>query len=167
MDEGSVSDGAESAAVDSAGDKAPGEAVPSAGDAIAAGPAPDIEGGTPAEPVEAAASAYAAGDLWADELLSDDTRAIGPQAVAAGLLQNLSRHLLVRDKPTFVRTAVEAVTSQRLSIAELYRDVLTPLLVDLGAGWQEGHVAVWEEHWPRPWCARSSKSCTRASSRPS
>ena len=52
----------------------------------------------------------------------------------------------MRDKPTFVRTAVEAVTSQRLSIAELYRDVLTPLLVDLGAGWQGGHVAVWEEH---------------------
>jgi methanogenic corrinoid protein MtbC1 len=146
MDEGSVNEGAESAAVDSAGGKAPGEAVSSADDALAAGPAPETEGRTPAEPVEAAASAYAAGDLWADELLSDDTRAAGPQAVAAELLQDLSRHLLVRDKPTFVRTAVEAVTSQRLSIAELYRDVLTPLLVDLGRGWQDGHVAVWEEH---------------------
>ena len=146
MDEGSASEGAESAAVHSAGDKAPGEGVPSADGAIEVGPAREGEGGGSAEPIGPVAPSRAAGDLWADELLSDDTGAAGPSVFAAELLQDLSRHLLVRDKPTFVRTAVEAVTSQRLSIAELYRDVLTPLLVDLGAGWQGGHVAVWEEH---------------------
>lgn len=134
MDDRPASEGAESAAIHSADG------------AVEAGPASEGEGAVPGEPAEPAAPAYTPGDLWADELLSDDIRAAGPPSVVAELFQDLSRHLLVRDKPTFVRTAVEAVTSQRLSIAELYRDVLTPLLADLGAGWQEGHVAVWEEH---------------------
>jgi methanogenic corrinoid protein MtbC1 len=100
----------------------------------------------PSELFDADAPEQVPADLWADELLADDTQTPKPPVASAALLQDLSRHLLVRDKATFVRTAVEAVTSQRLSIAELYRDVLTPLLVELGAGWQNGHVAIWEEH---------------------
>ena len=79
MDEGSVSEGAESAAVHAAGDKAPGEGVPSADGAIEAGPAPEGEGGA-GRPIVPVAPSHAAGDLWADELLSDDTagrRAVG------------------------------------------------------------------------------------------
>ena len=146
MDDGSAGEGAESAAVHPAGEEAAGRTVPPGDGATEAGSAP--EGGDVASsaPFGTARPEYAPGDLWAEELLSDDTEAAEPPAVAAELLQDLGRHLLVRDKPAFVRTAVEAVTSQRLSIPELYRDVLTPLLVDLGAGWQEGHVAVWEEH---------------------
>lgn len=46
-----------------------------------------------------------------------------------------------------VRAAVEAVRSGSLSVADLYAHVLTPLLVDTGAGWQRGTTRVWEEHF--------------------
>jgi MerR family transcriptional regulator, light-induced transcriptional regulator len=66
--------------------------------------------------------------------------------VAAELLESLEAHLAERDKPAFVRAAVEAVSSGAIGIPELYRDVLTRLLVRMGAAWQHGRVAVWEEH---------------------
>jgi len=146
MDDESASEGVENVPVHPVGEQAEGETVPPEDGATDAGATTEGGAVAPPEPLETAPPAYAPGDLWADELLTDDTQVAGPSAVAAELLQDLGRHLLVRDKATFVRTAVEAVTSQRLSIAELYRDVLMPLLVDLGAGWQEGYVAVWEEH---------------------
>ncbi len=54
--------------------------------------------------------------------------------------------LAARDKPTAVRVAVEAVSGRRVAVAELYRDVLHPILVDVGARWQAGERRVWEEH---------------------
>jgi methanogenic corrinoid protein MtbC1 len=54
----------------------------------------------------------------------------------------LGRH----DKAGAVRTAVEAVSSGRLSIPVLYRDVLTRILADTGEAWHDGTTAVWEEH---------------------
>jgi len=65
---------------------------------------------------------------------------------AAELYDVLADHLAAHDKPAFVRTAVEAVSSGAVGIAQLYREVLTPLLVDAGSSWQRGHLAIWEEH---------------------
>ena len=62
------------------------------------------------------------------------------------LLERIAVALSDHDKPTAVRTAVQAVTSGSIAIAALYRDVLTPLLVDTGAAWQRGRAAIWEEH---------------------
>ncbi|HET6493810.1 MAG TPA: cobalamin-dependent protein [Thermoleophilia bacterium] len=146
MEDGSTSEGAEDAVVHPAGEEVPGDAAAQGDGTTEAGPGFEGERVAPVEPLETAAPAYASGDLWAEDLLSDDIRAAGSSALAAELLQDLSRHLLVRDKAAFVRTAVEAVTAERLTIPELYRDVLAPLIVDIGAGWQEGQVAVWEEH---------------------
>ena len=60
------------------------------------------------------------------------------RAVAAALADH--------DKPTAVRTAVEAVSSGAVSIPALYRDVLTRILADTGEAWHEGRVAIWAEH---------------------
>jgi methanogenic corrinoid protein MtbC1 len=63
-------------------------------------------------------------------------------AVFAAVSAALAEH----DKAAAVRTAVEAVTSGAVSISALYRDVLTRILSDTGAAWQQGRTAVWEEH---------------------
>ena len=65
---------------------------------------------------------------------------------AAQLFDVLAVHLAEHDKPAFVRAAVEAVSSGAVGIAQLYHEVLTPLLVQAGSSWQRGHLAVWEEH---------------------
>jgi len=54
--------------------------------------------------------------------------------------------LAAHDKPAAVRAAVEAVSGGCVGVAELYRDVLLPVLVDLGEQWQAGERHVWEEH---------------------
>lgn len=69
--------------------------------------------------------------------LSDETTRVRAAVEAA---------LRVHDKPAAVRAAVEAVSAGRVGVDELYRDVLLPLLVDLGALWQRGERHVWEEH---------------------
>ena len=65
---------------------------------------------------------------------------------AADLYDVLAVHLAEHDKPAFVRTAVEAVSGGAVGIAQLYREVLTPLLVRAGSSWQRGRFAIWEEH---------------------
>lgn len=65
---------------------------------------------------------------------------------ARGVRAQLEERLRANDRPGAVRIAVEAVTGERLDIATLYRDVLTPLLVETGTSWQRGDVAVWQEH---------------------
>jgi len=67
-------------------------------------------------------------------------------STAAELYDVLALHLAAHDKPAFVRTAVEAVSSGAVGIAQLYREVLTPLLVQAGSAWQRGRLTVWEEH---------------------
>jgi len=69
--------------------------------------------------------------------VSDETRQLRDLVEAA-----LADH----DRPTAVRVAVEAVSRRRVGVAELYRDVLRPVLVGLGARWQTGERRVWEEH---------------------
>ena len=71
-------------------------------------------------------------ELWADGLV-DDVQDTEPSPVALELLDELGRCIYQRDKATFVRTAVESVTAERLSIPELYGDVLAPLLTQMGA----------------------------------
>ena len=65
---------------------------------------------------------------------------------AAGLYERVAAALNARDKATAVRTAVEAVTSEAIDISALYRYVLTPILAHTGDAWQQGSVAIWEEH---------------------
>lgn len=65
---------------------------------------------------------------------------------AVELRGRLAELLAARDKPSAVRVAVEAVTEGRIGIVQLYREVLTPLLADVGGAWRRGRVAVWEEH---------------------
>ncbi len=60
----------------------------------------------------------------------------------AELLELFSAH----DKAGAVATALAAVRDGGISIPDLYVDVLGPALVEMGAGWQNGRVAVWEEH---------------------
>ena len=82
---------------------------------------------------------------------SDSTVASGREAswtasIVADLSAELGAAFAQHDKSAAVRTAVEAVTSGAISIAKLYRDVLTPLLVHAGASWQDGRLSIWEEH---------------------
>ena len=77
----------------------------------------------------------------------DDSTIKGPtdsgvQAVYGAVAAALAAH----DKATAVRTAVEAVTSETVTIPVLYRDVLFRILSDTGAAWQTGKTAIWEEH---------------------
>jgi methanogenic corrinoid protein MtbC1 len=67
-------------------------------------------------------------------------------ARVTAVYESVAAALAGHDKATAVRTAVEAVTSGDVTISELYRDVLTPILVDTGAAWQGGSTAIWEEH---------------------
>jgi methanogenic corrinoid protein MtbC1 len=69
--------------------------------------------------------------------VNDETRQLRATIEAA---------LAAHDKPVAVRSAAEAVSSRRVGVAELYHDVLLPMLVDLGARWQAGERHVWEEH---------------------
>lgn len=65
---------------------------------------------------------------------------------AAALRAELAKHFAARDGAGAVKAALEAVEKRAIDVRTLYRDVLTPLLVDTGAGWQSGDLRVWEEH---------------------
>lgn len=54
--------------------------------------------------------------------------------------------LTAHDKAAAVRAATAALDDGRLGVDELYRDVLLPVLADVGARWQAGERHVWEEH---------------------
>lgn len=70
----------------------------------------------------------------------------GQTGTIAALRSRLAELLAAHDRPAAVRLAVEAVTSRTIDIPTLYREVLVPVLVATGAGWQHGRLAVWEEH---------------------
>ncbi len=129
----------------SGGETGAGAAGPEEGEGQAApvSPGEDAEPPAPADTVGREDSPD--DELWADGLV-DDIQDTGPSQTALELLDELGRCIYQRDKASFVRTAVEAVTSERLSIPELYGDVLAPLLIQMGAEWQRGRVTVWEEH---------------------
>lgn len=66
---------------------------------------------------------------------------------ATALRARLDELLAERNRPEAVRAAVTAVRDGSLSIIELYDEVISPLLVDTGARWQQGTTQVWEEHF--------------------
>lgn len=70
--------------------------------------------------------------------MTDETR-------FAGLLDNLERCLREHDRETAVKTVLATVNAG-LSVEDLYTEVLEPFLESVGATWQEGRTAVWEEH---------------------
>jgi len=62
------------------------------------------------------------------------------------LFDLLSERLAAHDKAGAVAAAVAAVGDGEISIDQLYRDVLAPLLAGAGERWQKGELRVWEEH---------------------
>jgi MerR family transcriptional regulator, light-induced transcriptional regulator len=70
------------------------------------------------------------------------TRGPSAEQVREELLRCLREH----DKAAAVEVALGAVERGELSVESLYLDVLGPALVTLGAEWQRGQTAVWQEH---------------------
>jgi methanogenic corrinoid protein MtbC1 len=83
--------------------------------------------------------------------LDDNTSAAsastaGVPSGSPAVFDEVAAALAGRDKAAAVRVAVDAVATGRVTIPELYSDVLTGVLVAAGTAWQRGTVAVWEEH---------------------
>ena len=74
--------------------------------------------------------------------MSNDDQA----ATARRLREDLTAALAAGDKAAAVRAALRVVESGELGVVALYREVLTPLLIETGDGWQRGSVRIWEEH---------------------
>jgi MerR family transcriptional regulator, light-induced transcriptional regulator len=62
------------------------------------------------------------------------------------LLARLDERVAAHDKPGAVAIALAAVERGEIDIPALYTDVLTPLMVGVGACWQCGETPVWGEH---------------------
>lgn len=58
----------------------------------------------------------------------------------------LDELLAAHDRPGAVAEVLSAVESEEIGLKELYHDVLSPLMKDVGARWQQGEARVWEEH---------------------
>jgi methanogenic corrinoid protein MtbC1 len=58
----------------------------------------------------------------------------------------MTSHLADHDRPAAVTAALDAVERGEIAIEELYSQVLSPLMVQVGDGWQTGQVRIWEEH---------------------
>lgn len=71
---------------------------------------------------------------------------MAPDNGARALLGVLATHLADHDRPAAVTAALEAVESGGIGIEELYGQVLSPLMVQVGDGWQTGQTRIWEEH---------------------
>jgi len=65
---------------------------------------------------------------------------------ASELFDLLGGLIVARDRAAAVAAATVAVREGRVSIDELYDDVLAPLLAGIGGRWQKGELHVWEEH---------------------
>ena len=74
--------------------------------------------------------------------------ATSPNADAAAVLRaSIDARLADFDRVGAVQIALDAVHSGSIGVAELYTQVLGPLLVDTGSAWQHGAERVWEEHF--------------------
>lgn len=69
-----------------------------------------------------------------------------PEHSAPALLKVMTGHLADHDRPAAVTAALGAVERGEIGIDELYSQVLSPLMVQVGDGWQTGQVRIWEEH---------------------
>jgi len=66
---------------------------------------------------------------------------------AAELLHAIAEQLDSLDRAGAVSAALDAVADERISIPDLYTQVLSPYLTELGSQWQHGHERVWQEHF--------------------
>lgn len=65
---------------------------------------------------------------------------------AALLRDRLGELLADHRRPEAVTEALRVVRAHEVDIPTLYADVLTPLMHDVGVGWQRGLMCIWEEH---------------------
>ncbi len=70
-----------------------------------------------------------------------------PARVALELRRQLDERLRERDRDGAIRAGIDAVRDGRISVPDLYTQVLGPLMTDIGNRWQEGCTKVWEEHY--------------------
>lgn len=68
-------------------------------------------------------------------------------STAHNLRERLDAALSRRDRHEAVTAAVEAIAAGDIRVADLYTQVLGPLLIDTGSAWQTGTLRVWEEHY--------------------
>lgn len=69
------------------------------------------------------------------------------ETATVALRTQLESSIAARDRAGAVSAVLDAVHEGRVPLDAVYRDVLTPLLVDVGTSWQEGTTRVWEEHF--------------------
>jgi MerR family transcriptional regulator, light-induced transcriptional regulator len=77
-------------------------------------------------------------DTWGSGL-SDDA--------CVALFDALSEALEAHDRETAIAAVVEAVDDGRVSVEQLYRDVLAAVLASSGERWRLGQLHVWQEHF--------------------
>jgi methanogenic corrinoid protein MtbC1 len=65
---------------------------------------------------------------------------------ASALLETVWSRVQDHDRPGAVTAALGAVERGEIGIDELYSQVLGPLMIRVGDGWQGGQVRIWEEH---------------------
>jgi methanogenic corrinoid protein MtbC1 len=74
--------------------------------------------------------------------------AIDHDSPAANELRTVIRSSTeAREREIAVRAALSAVREGTVSIEDLYVDVLSPLLEDIGRSWAHGSERIWEEHY--------------------
>jgi len=78
-----------------------------------------------------------------DAFTSENDTAFSP----AGLLERLAEQVDALDRAGAIELALEAVSSGRIGVADLYTQVLGPLLGRIGSRWQHGTERVWQEHF--------------------
>lgn len=68
-------------------------------------------------------------------------------AEAQALFAILDERIAARDREGAVNAALDAVRAGRIGVADLYTQVLSPLMLAIGERWQSGTTRVWEEHY--------------------
>ena len=68
-------------------------------------------------------------------------------AEAKALFAIIDERIGARDREGAITAALEAVRAGRIGIADLYTQVLSPLMLIIGERWQSGSAHVWEEHY--------------------
>jgi MerR family transcriptional regulator, light-induced transcriptional regulator len=81
--------------------------------------------------------------MHADASSSDSSVALTP----AELLYRLSERVDALDRAGAIALALEAVAAGRISVADLYTQVIGPYLSKIGSRWQHGSERVWQEHF--------------------
>lgn len=81
-------------------------------------------------------------------------------ASTESLRQTLQQSLAEHNRDGAVSAALDAVRTGTVTVSELY-DVCADLLVSVGASWQDGQTAVWEEHLASATVRTIVESCSQ------